>query len=55
VLTGLGETESALDALSDALEERAHWLTFLHLDPVLDPLRGETRFQEIVRRVGVPV
>ena len=54
VLTGLGETEAALGALSDALEERAHWLAFLHLDPVMEPLRGEARFQAIVRKVGVP-
>lgn len=55
VLAGLGDKEAAVSALSDALEERAHWLTFMHMDPVMDPLRGEPRFQEIVRKVGVPV
>lgn len=50
---GLGDPERALDALERAAADRSHWLTFLGVEPRLDPLRGEPRFAELVRRVGM--
>jgi len=49
----LGETGAALDWLEQALEDRASWVPFANVDPVWDNLRSETRFKEIVRRVGL--
>jgi serine/threonine-protein kinase len=54
VLAALGDSGPALDALFDALDERAHWLAFIGIDPTMGPLRGQPRFDEVVRRVGVP-
>jgi serine/threonine-protein kinase len=53
VLAALGEREPALAALERALEEKVHWLATIRLDPSLDTLRGDPRFDEIVRRVGI--
>jgi serine/threonine-protein kinase len=53
VLAALGDREAAYAPLERALEERVHWLATIRLDPSLDALRGDPRFDEIVRRVGV--
>jgi hypothetical protein len=37
-----------------ALADRAHSMVFLEVDPQLAPLRGEGRFRELVRKVGLP-
>jgi serine/threonine protein kinase/Tfp pilus assembly protein PilF len=52
---GLGDREAGLDALYGALEDRAHWLAFIAIDPGLNPLRGTPRFDDVVRRVGLSV
>ena len=49
-----GETARALDHLEKAVAERSNWLAYLAVDPVFDGLRTEPRFQELVRRVGLP-
>ncbi len=48
----LGERESALEELEQALEERGVWMLFLNVDPLLDALRDEPRFQALLRQVG---
>ena len=50
---GLGETEDALQSLEQAHAERSTWMAHLGLDPRLDPLRGQPRFEQLVRRVGL--
>jgi serine/threonine-protein kinase len=52
---GLGQLEKALDYLEKSYEERSHWVLYLHIDPSMDDLRGEVRFQELLRLVGLPV
>ncbi len=51
--TGLGRIAEALDALDDAVEARAADLVWTHVRPYFDPLRGETRFQELLERIGL--
>jgi len=53
VYVGLGDKDRALDWLEKAAEERARQIVFLKQDAVFDPLRGEPRFQALVRRVGL--
>lgn len=48
---GLGECERALDWAERAYEERRGWLTYLAVNPMLDPLREERRFQALLRRM----
>jgi len=58
VEVALGEREKALASLSLACQEREPWVVWLKVDPMLDPLRGDPRFAELVGRVfaraGVP-
>src|SRR5580698_9403529 len=51
---GLGENDRALEYLEKACAEHCHWLIYLHIDPGMDSLRGNPRFQELLRRVGLP-
>lgn len=54
VHAGLGDVAAALESLDAAYEDRSAWMVFLGVDPRLDPLRGERRFQEIQSRHHVP-
>ena len=52
VYTGLGEKERAFEWLNRACQERD--LTALKVDPLLDNLRSDPRFQDLLNRVGLP-
>jgi serine/threonine-protein kinase len=51
---GLGENDRALEYLEKSYAEHCHWLIYLHIDPSMDSLRDNPRFQELLRRVGLP-
>jgi eukaryotic-like serine/threonine-protein kinase len=51
---GLGERDEAIDWLEKAYEERYNRLAYLRREPVWDPLRPDPRFQDLVRRIGLP-
>ncbi|SPF47899.1 Tetratricopeptide TPR_4 [Candidatus Sulfopaludibacter sp. SbA4] len=51
VWLGLGEKAKALDWLEKGCGLRESPLTTLKVHPVYDPLRGEPRFQELLRRL----
>jgi len=51
---GLDEREQAFAYLEQAFEHRSSWLGYLKLEPLLDPLRADPRFADLVRRVGLP-
>jgi TolB-like protein/Tfp pilus assembly protein PilF len=51
---GLGDKDEAFAWLEKAYEERRQRLTWLNVDPLLDPLRSDPRFADLVRRVGLP-
>jgi serine/threonine-protein kinase len=46
----LRDTVAALDALERALEEQSPWVGYLAVDPRLDPLRSQPRFQTFLTR-----
>jgi serine/threonine protein kinase/Tfp pilus assembly protein PilF len=52
---GLGEDDRAIEYLEKSYEEHSHWLIYLHLDPSMDSLRSNPRFQDLSRRVGLPL
>jgi eukaryotic-like serine/threonine-protein kinase len=54
VYVGLGEREQACAALHEACDDRFEWLTQCRVDPVWDTLHSEPRFQELLRRIGLP-
>jgi TolB-like protein/DNA-binding winged helix-turn-helix (wHTH) protein/Flp pilus assembly protein TadD len=51
--TGLGERDAALHWLQEAFHDHSAWMLHLKVDPRLDPLRSDPRFQELMRRVGL--
>ena len=51
---GLGEYDQAVEYLEKSYAERSHWLIYLHMDPSMDDLRNDPRFQDLLRRVGLP-
>jgi TolB-like protein/Flp pilus assembly protein TadD len=50
---GLGDNERAFAWLERAYQEQSNILLFLKVHPFFDPLRGDPRFAELVRRVGL--
>jgi TolB-like protein/Flp pilus assembly protein TadD len=53
VSIGLNDRQRALEALDNAFHNHEPCLVSLKVDPVFDPLRGESRFSDMVRRVGL--
>jgi Flp pilus assembly protein TadD len=50
---GLGETDRPVDLLEQAAEDRAFPLIYLGVEPKLDPLRTNPRFQRLAKLVGL--
>lgn len=53
VYAGLGQKDKAFAALEQAYLEHSTWMVQLKVDPRLNPLRSDRRFQDLVRRVGL--
>jgi len=51
VCTGMGWNDQALEYLARAHQERSGWMTYLKVDPRLDPLRHDGRFVDLLRCV----
>jgi tetratricopeptide (TPR) repeat protein len=51
---GLGENDCAIEYLEKSYMEHSHWLIYLHIDPSMDALRSDPRFQDLLRRVALP-
>jgi hypothetical protein len=50
--THVGDHERAIQYLERAYEERVGDMLFIRAEPSFDPLRGDPRFQELVRRMS---
>jgi len=53
VYLALGERDRALDWLERAYDEHAHSMAFLKVDPQLEALHEDVRFEKLVARVGL--
>ncbi len=49
----IGDKDKAFEYLEKSYQERELWMAYLQVDPRLDPLRGDPRFDELVRHVGL--
>ena len=54
VYAGLGEKDRAFQQLDEAYDVRDPDLVYLKVDPRLDPLRSDPRFQSLLRRMNFP-
>lgn len=54
VYTGLDERQAAVEALESAYEAREWYLAVLKTEPILDPLRQEPGYQDLLRRLNFP-
>jgi TolB-like protein/DNA-binding winged helix-turn-helix (wHTH) protein/Tfp pilus assembly protein PilF len=50
---GLGDNDEAFAWLERAYQEQSNILIYIKVFPPFDPLRGDPRFQDLVRRVGL--
>jgi len=53
VYAGLGNKDEAFAWLEKSYKARDKGLTYLKLDPCVDPLRSDPRFQDLLRRMGL--
>jgi tetratricopeptide (TPR) repeat protein len=49
----LGDKDRALEWLEKVYDERSYYVVFLNVDPALDSVRGDPRFADLLRRVGL--
>jgi len=54
VHAGLGEKDQAFEWLEEAVVDRDVWLVWLKAEPRFDRLRSDPRFQDLLRRIGLP-
>jgi len=54
IYIGLGDKDHAFAWLEKDYEQRDNPMAFLNAEPLFDPLRSDPRFQDLVRRVGLP-
>ena len=48
-----GDFDRAFAALERAFQARSAGMIYLHLDPGYVPLRGDPRFADLVKRIGL--
>jgi hypothetical protein len=53
ILIGLGQLDDALVELAKAAQERSYYVMYWKVDPDVDPLRSDPRFQALMKTVGL--
>jgi len=53
VHTALGEHDAAFEWFAKAIEQRDEWMLWVGVEPKLDPLRSDPRFEGLLSRVGL--
>jgi serine/threonine protein kinase/TolB-like protein/Tfp pilus assembly protein PilF len=54
VYIGLGDKDRAFAWLEKAFQERSNFMAYLRVIPEADPLRSDPRFDDLLRRMGLP-
>lgn len=55
IYAGLGEKDQAIADLEKAYERHEQGLAVMKREPMFDPLRSDARFQELLRRMNLPL
>jgi DNA-binding winged helix-turn-helix (wHTH) protein/TolB-like protein len=48
-----GEKDKALESLNRAFNEGCFWFSMMKTEPILDPLRGDPRFKDMLKKVNL--
>ena len=54
IYSALGDKEKSIAELETALSEHDYLLPRMKVEPFLDPLRGDPRYAELMKRMGLP-
>ncbi len=54
ILAQMGNTEGAFAELNNAVQTKDPGLSYLKVDPFLDPIRGDPRYPALVKRLNFP-
>lgn len=54
VYAGLRQNDKAFEWLGKAYQARDKGVTYILIDPCIDPLRGDPRLKELARKIGFP-
>ncbi len=47
----IGNKDKAFEYLEKSYQRHELWMSYLHVDPLMDSLRDDPRFDELIRRV----
>ena len=53
IYAALGYKQNTMNCLQSAYDEGAVWMQYLQVDPVLDSVRSQPRFQDLARQMGL--
>ena len=53
VYAGLGDKDAAFEWIQKAIDERAGWVARLKIEPLIDNLRSDPRYKEMLRQIGL--
>jgi tetratricopeptide (TPR) repeat protein len=53
IYVALGEKDQAFEWLERAYEDRTEWLAWINVNPELDSLRSDSRFEVLANRIGI--
>jgi tetratricopeptide (TPR) repeat protein len=54
IYIGLGDKDQAFQWLDKAYQDRSEWLTWIAIEPKLDPIRADPKFERLLRRMNLP-
>jgi Tfp pilus assembly protein PilF len=54
IYVGLDEKDNAFEWFEKAYEERSWFLIFIKMDPLMDSVRSDLRYTNLIRRIGFP-
>jgi hypothetical protein len=55
IYLGLGSKSAMYEGLDKAYEDRSHWCTWIKADLRFDDVRDDPRYQDLLRRMKLPV
>jgi serine/threonine-protein kinase len=53
VYAALGDKDRAFEWLEKVYRERSYYVVWLNIDPIFDDIRPDSRFQDLLRRIGL--